>query len=106
MGILNLIKNHERQKALETAENQVGLASLKLQQAMAEIAIKTAQIERLQSNIVLLENKIKDTASNEINNRIKNINRGKAKDMLNGFFTAKKQNVAKDECVINLKLTQ
>ena len=86
MGILKLVKKQEMEKAKQTYECELEQANQKLKNALAEIVVKTAKIEKLQSKIALYEIKEQDNKRKEIEYRIKLAQNSKAKELLKEFI--------------------
>lgn len=91
MGILKLVKKQEAEKCKYEYFEKLQSTNQKLKKAMAEIVLKTAQIENMQSKIKLLENKIYDMKQQSALSTIKNLQNSSAGNLIKEFVGKKKE---------------
>lgn len=89
-GLIKLVKKQEQDRARFKVQAELETASEKLKNALKEIVIKRAEIEKLQSEISLLKADNTQNAQTQIKNRIKALQQHKkAKDVISDFVASK-----------------
>lgn len=91
MGIVKLIKKQSMESAKNIIENELMASNLKLKKALNEIILKSAEIEKLQAQIVLLKRQTEDKNQKDIEKRVKFVNIGNANKSLKSFIDGKKK---------------
>lgn len=90
LGLIKLVKRQEAEKAKMHTQIELLTANDRLKQALKEIVLKKAQIEKLQEQITLLNEQITIQKEKEVFKKIKYVQSRTAKDII-GEFVAQKQ---------------
>lgn len=85
LGLIKLVKKQEMEKAKYYYQVELGVANEKLKEAMKEIVMKKAQIEKMRSEINLLKNKCDSLKERDVVRRIESTRGMTAKDAINKF---------------------
>lgn len=92
LGLVRLVKKQEYENAKDLFETELYKANEKLKQAMAEIALRQNQIDKLREEIKLVKEQVKESKKQIINNRILGVNKKSATKVMQDYFgTTNKQ---------------
>lgn len=89
LGLLKLVKKQEEDRARFKVQAELETANEKLKNALKEIVIRRAEIEKLQSEISLLKKASIQKTQMQIKNRVKELEHKKAKDLISDFVASK-----------------
>lgn len=90
LGLIKLVKRQEEEKAKIQSQIELSTANDRLKQALKEIVLKKAEIEKLQRKISLLNEEITQQKEKEVIKKIKYVQKHTAKELI-GEFVSKKQ---------------
>ena len=98
LGLIKLVKKQEMEKAKYYYQVELGVANEKLKEAMKEIVLKKAQIEKMRSEISVLKNKCDSLKESVVLKRIESTRGITAKEAINKFV----ENGGSGETALNM----
>lgn len=98
LGLIKLVKKQEMEKAKYYYQVELGVANEKLKEAMKEIVLKKAQIEKMRSEINVLKNKCDCLKERVVLKRIESTRGITAKEAINKFV----ENGGSGETALNM----